>query len=150
MTARVFIFWTLLLLICGYAFLRGRKDERIAAAACLLATVVTVLVIPPITVRYSAPDTTQLAIDLAMLAAFVAIALRSERFWPLWVAGLQLTMTTSHLLKTVNPDLIPEVYYAAAVFWSYPILLIILIGTWRTHRRARAAPPAPAGLAPTG
>ena len=33
-------------------------------------------------------------VDLAVLAGFVTVALRSKRFWPLWVAGLQLT--TSH------------------------------------------------------
>jgi hypothetical protein len=32
---------------------------------------------------------------------------------------------------------VPVAYRAAAVFWSYPILLILAIGTWRTHRRSR-------------
>lgn len=129
------LFWAYLLLICGYAFWRGRKPERIAAAACLLATVITILVIPPVTIRYNSPDPTLFAIDLAMLAAFTAIALTSDRFWPLWIAGFQLTMTMSHLMKVIAPDLIPRVYAAASVFWSYPILLVILVGTWRTHRR---------------
>ena len=131
------IYWALLLSICGYAFWRGTSEERIAASACLLATIVTVWIIPPIHLRYSAVDPGQLAIDAAMLATFVAIALRSKRFWPLWVAGLQLTMSLSHLMKAIDPDLIPRVYAAAAVAWSYPILLIIFIGTWRAHRRKR-------------
>jgi hypothetical protein len=129
-----YIFWALLLLICGYAFWRGRNEERIAASACLLATIVTVWIIPPAAVRYRSMDPTQLAIDGAMLMTFLAIALRSKRFWPLWVAGLQLTMSMSHLMKAMDSDLVPRVYAAAAVFWSYPILLIILIGTWRARR----------------
>ena len=133
------LFWAYLLLICGYALWRGRKDERIAATACLVAVIVTVTVIPPVGARYSAVDSVLLAIDLAMLAVFTVIALTSDRFWPLWVAGLQLTMTTSHLMKALEPELIPRAYAAASVFWSYPILLIILIGTWRTHRRAVAS-----------
>lgn len=132
------LFWAYLLLVCGYAFWRGRKPERMAAAACLLATVTTVLVIPPVTLRYSSPDMTLLAVDLAMLAAFGAIALTSDRFWPLWVTGFQLTMTMSHLMRAIDPELVPKVYAAASVFWSYPILLAILVGTWRTHRRAAA------------
>ena len=131
------IYWALLLLICGYAFWRGRTDERIAASACLLATVFTVWVIPPVAFRYKEMDPVQLGIDAAMLATFVAIALRSHRFWPLWVAGLQLTMSMSHLMKALQPDLFSRAYAAAAVFWSYPILLIILLGTWRTHRSAQ-------------
>lgn len=129
------VFWAILLFICGYALWRGRREERIAATACLLATMVTVWIIPPEPLRYRSLDPGQLAIDAAMLITFVAIALRSDRFWPLWVAGLQLTMSMSHLMKAIDSDLLPRAYAAAAVLWSYPILLIILIATWRDHRR---------------
>lgn len=134
------IFWALLLSICGYAFWRGQSEERIAAGACFLATLVTVLDIAPVGLRYRSIDPAQLAIDGAMLATFIVIALRSDRFWPLWVAGLQLTMSLSHLMKAIDSSLIPRVYAAAAVLWSYPILFIILIGTWRAHRRRGAEP----------
>ena len=68
---------------------------------------------------------------------------KAERFWPLWVAGLQLTTVISHGLKAVHFDLLPQAYAAAARFWVYPIFLIIVIGTWRTHRfRREAADPA--------
>jgi len=129
------IFWTILLAICGFAWWRGRKDERLAATACLLATIVTVVLIPPVAQRYSKPDLVLLAIDVAMLGAFTTIALTSRRFWPLWVAGFQLTMTLSHAMKAIDPDLIPRAYAAASIFWSYPILLTILVGTWRTNRK---------------
>jgi hypothetical protein len=135
------IYWAILLLICAFAFWRGRLEERIAAGACLAATIVTVWIIPPVALRYSAMDPAQLAIDGAMLATFVTIALRSERFWPLWVAGLQLTMSTSHLMKAIDSDLLPRAYAAAAVLWSYPILLIIFVGTWRAHRSDRRPKP---------
>jgi hypothetical protein len=135
------IYWAILLLICAFAFWRGRQEERIAAGACLAATIVTVWIIPPVALRYSAMDPAQLAIDGAMLATFVTIALRSERFWPLWVAGLQLTMSTSHLMKAIDSDLLPRAYAAAAVLWSYPILLIIFVGTWRAHRSDRRPKP---------
>jgi hypothetical protein len=70
-----------------------------------------------------------------VLAAFVFVALRSDRFWPLWIAGLQLTMSISHLLKAIQPDLVPIAYAAAERFWSYPILAIIAVATWRSHQR---------------
>jgi hypothetical protein len=65
----------------------------------------------------------------------VTVALRSKRFWPLWVAGLQLTTSIGHLLKGVDQDLLPRAYGAALQFWSYPILLILAVGTYRCHRR---------------
>jgi hypothetical protein len=137
MIPRYIFYWALLLFIFGYACWRGRGEERIAASACLVATIVTVFVIPPVRERYLTMDASQLAIDIVMLATFVAIALRSDRFWPLWVAGLQLTMSLSHLMKAVDSELVPRAYAAAAVLWSYPILIIILVGTWRTSARNR-------------
>jgi hypothetical protein len=136
MFPRYYIFLVLLLLTCGYAFWRGRSDERIAAAVCALAVIATRFAISPVGVRYSGIETGLVIIDLLMLAAFIAIALRSERFWPLWLAGLQLTNSMAHLLKAIELDLPAIAYRTAAVFWSYPILLIILIGTWRSHRRS--------------
>lgn len=141
------VFWTILVLVWTYAYLRGRTDERIGATTCLLAALATRLIISPIDVRYSQVELGLLAIDIGVLASFVAIALRSDRFWPLWAAGFQLTVSISHMFKSVDPDLLPKAYAAAAIFWSYPILLAIVVGTWRTHRRTmalRANRPAPA------
>ena len=135
MFQRYYIFLALLLLSCGYALWRGRSDERIVAAICLLAVVATRFAISPLSKRYSGIENGLLIIDLLMLSAFVVIALRSQRFWPLWVAGLQLTNSMAHLMKAIELDLMPVAYRAAAVFWSYPILIILAIGTWRTHRR---------------
>lgn len=136
MIPRYIIFWSLLLLTFGYALWRGRGDEKIAAGVALLATIATQFVMPPPSLRYSGLQFDLVVIDLAVLAAFVAIALRSERFWPLWVAGLQLTNSMAHLMKGIESDLLPQAYAAAAVFWSYPILLTIIVGTWRTHQRS--------------
>lgn len=138
------VFWALLLLTCGYALWRGQRDERIAGAACLLASVATRLVISPQQLRYSQVEIGLLAIDLAVLAVFTAVALRSQRFWPLWIAGLQLTTSMAHLFKAVELDLLPHAYGAAMRFWSYPILLILVIGTWRGQRRRTDLEPASA------
>ena len=137
MIPHYFYFWGILVLTCGYALLRGRSDERVAASVCLLATLATQFVIPAPEVRYSNLDLELIMIDIIVLGAFVAVALKSDRFWPLWIAGLQLTISISHVLKAIDQELLPRAYAAAAVLWSYPILLIIVIGTWRTHRRTR-------------
>jgi hypothetical protein len=71
-------------------------------------------------------------VDLTVLAAFVAIGLRSARFGPMWVAGLQLTTTSVHFMMFVSPALPGAVFGAALAFWSHPILIVIAIGAWRT------------------
>jgi hypothetical protein len=128
-------FWAILLFICGYAWWQGRIEEKVAATTCLVATLATHFVISPVTVRYTQVEFGLLGIDAFVLASFVAIALSSSRFWPLWAAGFQLTVSMSHFMKGVDLQLIPQAYAAAAVFWSYPILIVILVGTWRTKRK---------------
>lgn len=129
------LYWTLLTITCGYAFTRGRGDERVVAFVCAAASILTVFVLSSWHQRYSGVETGEMLIDLATLGAFIFVALRSQRFWPLWVAGLQLTTSMAHMLKAIDAGLVPQAYAAAEKFWSYPILLILLIGTWRTQRR---------------
>jgi hypothetical protein len=141
---RVIFFWLLLLMSCGYALWRGRKYERIAALVFISATVLSILGHSPHD-RYVAIETSDLIIDTSVLAAVIAIALASDRFWPLWVAGLQLVDSLSHLMKAIDATLLPAVYGAAERFWSYPILLILFIGAWRQNRRSRSVPKALSG-----
>jgi len=129
------VFIPLLFAVCLYAFWRGGADERIVAGTCVAGTIATLLVISPVTTRYASVEEGMALVDLAVLAGFITVALRSNRFWPLWVAGLQLTTSLGHFLKGVEHDLLPQAYGAALQFWSYPILLILAIGTYRSHRR---------------
>lgn len=128
-----FVFIPLLALICVYAFLRGGKDERAVALICIAGTVATNLVIAPLSERYLDVDHGILFVDLAVLAGFTAVALQTRRYWPLWVAGLQLTTTFGHVFKAIDQDLLPQAYGASLQFWAYPILLILAIGTLRTR-----------------
>jgi hypothetical protein len=139
------IFHLVLVLVCGYALISGRRDERIVAATCVIASVATRLAISPLSGRYSGVEFGVFAVDIGTFLAFTWVALRSDRFWPLWVAGLQLTTSLAHILKAMETDLFPIAYAAAGRLWSYPILLILAVGTWRSHRRyARAQRLAPA------
>ena len=133
-----YVFWVLLLVTCGYALWRGRKYEQLSALTFITASIASVLARSPVHERYLGVEYSDLIIDSFVLAITVAIALRSDRFWPLWVAGLQLTISMSHLLKWIQPDLLPLAYAAAERFWSYPTLVILFVGAWRQHRRRMA------------
>jgi hypothetical protein len=128
------LYWLLLLATCLFAFRGGRRDERIAASVALGASLLTLIAHSIAVVNYSVVEGSDMLIDIVVLASFVVIALQSQRFWPLWVAGLQMTSTLAHLMKALDPTLIPHAYAAAARLWSYPILLIIIVGTWRSHQ----------------
>ena len=128
-------YWLILAVVALYAFVRGQLDERYAAGICVVATVGTLIFSSAFHERFHDVEVGILVVDLLALAGFTWIALRSDRFWPLWVAGLQLTTSLSHFLKMIDSDLIPSAYAVAGRFWVYPIFLIIVIGTWRGHRR---------------
>ena len=132
------IYYTILCLVSGFAFWRGRADERLAAAVCILATFLSNVVYDP-DGAYVGVEVGVFLVDAATFAGFAFIALRSERFWPLWLAGFQLTTVFSHMLKAIELDLMPQAYAAAARFWAYPIFLIIIVGTWRSYRRRQRA-----------
>ena len=134
---RPIIYIVLLAAVTAYAFLRGRSEERLAAVICILATLATRFAISPVIGRYSDVEVGVLLVDFLTLAGFVAIALKTERFWPLWVAGLQLTTLVAHVLKAIQVDLLPHAYAVAGRFWVYPIFFVIVIGTWRSHQRSR-------------
>ena len=128
----------LLVVVCAYAFAAGRTDERRVAAICITASVASMAAISPLTSRYSHLEAGVFIVDLATFVGFTIVALRSERFWPLWIAGFQLTTLMSHGFMLGHVDLMPHAYAAAARVWVYPIFLIIVIGTWRGVRRRRA------------
>ena len=139
---RVLFYFTLLIGVAAYALWRGRRDERIAALTCVAASLASLALLITRSTYYANLEQGVAVIDFATLAAFTWIALKSNRFWPLWVAGLQLTAIMGHVLRFADSSLLPVVYATSLASWSYVILLIIALGTWRGHRGRGANQPA--------
>jgi hypothetical protein len=129
------LFRILLTIVALYVLLRGRRDERHVGIILVLGVIATHFAISPLSRRFAGVETHVMIVDVVVFAGFLWVALRSERFWPLWIAGLQLTTILGHVLKAVDAHLFSRAYGAALVFWSYPIVLILAVGTWRNHRR---------------
>lgn len=130
---QVILFDILLFATCGYALFRGRFDARVIGAVCIVANFASYALVS----HYRGVETGVLAVDVVTFLAFTTVAMMSDRFWPLWVSGLQLTGVLGHLLKGVQSDLLPTAYAAALHFWSYPILIILAVGVWRSRHRLR-------------
>ncbi len=132
---REILFAFLLFGSCGYASLYGRQDARIVGAVCITASLASLAVAS----RYNGVEFGIFAIDLLSLSAFVFVALRSDRFWPLWVSGFQITAILGHVLKAIQLDLVPIAYAVSLRFWAYPILIVLAVATWRDRQRVRVA-----------
>ncbi|MDV3455798.1 hypothetical protein RZN05_02290 [Sphingomonas sp. HF-S4] len=96
------------------------------AAAALLATATTTLV--PDGNSWLAPNLWVLAIDTLLLTALIAIALRSDRWFPIWSAGLQLVGVTVHLGSILAPGYARDVYFLLQALWAVPVLMALVIG----------------------
>ncbi|MGN6589058.1 MAG: hypothetical protein ACTHKE_02065 [Sphingomicrobium sp.] len=135
--SRVFLFHVLMYGICGYALIRGRTDARIVAAVFLVGNFATLSLRSHLITQYSSVESAVFVIDIVCFLFFTYAALISDRFWPLWVSGLQLTTNFGHVLKAVDAHMLPLAYAAALRFWGYPILIILAVGVWRSRRRLR-------------
>ena len=120
---------------CGYALVRGRTDARIVGAVFLVGTFATWGLRSSPAGGYSSVELGIFVVDVICLVAFTYAALISDRFWPLWVSGLQLTTMLGHIFKAIDSQLLPLAYAAALRFWGYPILIILAIGVWRGQKR---------------
>lgn len=138
---RTIIYHVLLFGACGYALFRGKTDARIVGAVFLIGNFVTYALRSPFAESYSSVETGIFIVDVIAFLAFTYAALISDRFWPLWVSGLQLTTNLGHVMKVVDLHLLPIAYAAALRFWGYPILIILAVGVWRSHRRSRQEEP---------
>lgn len=125
-------FIALMVVACGYAFIRGGAPER---AGALIAAVGFLATLAMGRHRYAQVELDVLAIDLAVYAGFQLLALSADRFWPTLVAGLQLTTVLMHVATGAMPDFIPFAYALAIWAWSWIIMALIFVGTWRHRRR---------------
>lgn len=130
-----FLIWaTYVSLVCAGAILRGGASERAGGLIILFGWGATVVVMDPGWWRAPGPV---LAVDFLVLVALVALALRSERYWPLWAAGFHLLAVATHLARSLDPDLNPWAYITGEILWGYLLVTSLAIGTWGAWRQTR-------------
>jgi hypothetical protein len=128
------IYWIFLTACSAYALWKGGPPERLGISIAIAASFLSALVVShDVQVRYQGVETGLFLVDLAALAAFAALALWADRFWPLWITGIHLVGVATHTAKLLSPDVVPRVYSWVQGLWAYPILLLIVIGAAR-HR----------------
>ena len=141
---RAALYWTLVAAVVGVAWWRGDRDAKSAAIVCFLASIGSLYQVSPWGDQALPIHPVIAVMDVLTLAAFVTIALRSQQFWPLWIAGLQLTTTFSHIIRLLYPSLVDVAYDAAMRFWSYPLLIILGLAAWTSGTRRDGSEAAPA------
>ena len=123
---------------CLYALLRGGGPERVCATAFLIATLLTVLVVRPEGIRFASTDLGILTVDVALLILLVGVAIAANRLWPMVMAAMQLVEVAGHIARA-SPIVMPYAYATILAIWSYPMLLLLIVATYRHRRRIAKA-----------
>lgn len=135
-----YFFVALLIVSTSYALIAGGAPERIGACAYALAVAATHLVLLTRTgqsqsAEFQGVEFGVLVVDGLLFIAFTILALRANRFWPIWVSALLGLGVLGHLARWLGPEVIPWAYAAILSIWSYPILGIIALGPWNHQKR---------------
>lgn len=120
-------FWILTLLCCGFATLFGGRSARAIAIIYIVAVAATALATRD-PKAWADPHVPALAVDLTLLAGLLWVALRSDRWFPLWFTGFHLVAVASHLASILAPGFAPKLYFLLQSMWSVPMLLTLVIG----------------------
>ena len=109
------------------ALLRGREEERLAAFTLLASWAVTMVV------YRAGSEGTQwgiFVVDIVQLGVFLWLAVKSRRFWPLFVAAFGLLQVLTHGAKALDTGVSAWAYLTAQIIWSYLIVFAIVYASW--------------------
>lgn len=138
---RPILYGILMWAVCFYAFRRGGRDERLAVVGIILNSYLTLLVVSPVAVRFRHVELPIVVVDFALLLLLQFIALRSRKFWPLWLAAMQAVAMMAHFAPLM-PHMLPAAYANASALWSYPMLTVLALAVRRHPARRLPAMPA--------
>ncbi len=119
----------------GVALWKGEWPERATAIVLFCAAAASPLVESSL---FASPEYGILAVDLLLLGWLGALALVTDRFWPLWATGFHLVGTVIHIARMADPTVVPNAYALGQVFWSYPVLAALASGALVEAPAARA------------
>jgi hypothetical protein len=119
---------------CFMAWRWGGRDEQLAAFGFAAATVASNLANQHL---YASPEMGILGVDLMVLAGLVVLALRSDRFWPMYAAAFQFVGTIVHMASFTPQGDYAWAYAVGLIFWSYAVMAALMAGTWLEGRTRR-------------
>ncbi len=125
-----------LLISAGVAFWRGGWSERCSGAAMILAWVATAALHHGL--QLWGVQQGVMFVDILLLSVLLFVALRSDRWWPLWACGFQGLNVVLHLAVIADSKVWGLAYFRASSVFSYLVMLALFLGA-----ASRFRPPSP-------
>jgi hypothetical protein len=132
-----YVFSTLLFTCVIYGFLRGGPPEKIGTAIFSAGALLSSMLQSRSADRFQSIDVGLLSVDIVGMLTFVILAIISNRFWPLWISAMQLITVFSHMPAVLQESILPWAYWRAISMWSYPMLFLLVAGTWWHQKRLK-------------
>lgn len=120
-----------------WAWRKGGGPERASTGTMLAMMLIDRLyhlLIDP-TIQLDTVDTWHFTLDLMVLTALVPIALWANRFYPMFLAALQLISLNGHFAREAFDQVTPLAYIIMVVGPSYAQLVTLTVGLWLHVRR---------------
>ncbi len=128
------VIFNLVLLLCAiYASVAGGKTGISGSIIFISATLLTI-VANKMDPGWGDTAYGIFAVDVTCMTALAIVALKSNRFWPIWALGFQIGAVGTHIATILMPEIVPRAYQALATFWSIPILWVMVMGTRQDRR----------------
>jgi hypothetical protein len=122
----IVLVWSLLALCSAYAAAMGGTAGKIGAALNVSATVAT-LVASQAGV-WSETHYPVLVVDLLLMVALYALAIKSNVYWPIWAAGFHLITMAGHAATVIMPDFRSSLYYTFNGMWAVFVQMAMVWG----------------------
>lgn len=133
----------LLLLVAFLAWRRGGKPEKQVASILVGMHAINLAhaLLGGGWTDYSELPGFRIALDALGLLLITLVAVSADRWWPLWVASLQLVAVLAHVLRLIDAQL-PQLIYIVMERWPFWAMIIVTgLGTLlHLRRKAREMP----------
>jgi hypothetical protein len=123
------VYYLFLFVCCGYAIFRGARSEYLGAAILIIGSLSSLAIGKIWGTYWIRTETEVFVIDIFALFALIYLTIKSDRFWPIWATAFQLLAVTIHGAVMMAPQITPWAFATGAVFWAYPMLLALAIGS---------------------
>jgi len=114
------------ILAAGVALWRGGWPERWAGAAMLMAWIATAALHHGL--QLWGVQEGVMTVDILLLAVLLFLALRSDRWWPLWACAFQGLNVVLHFAVMADSKVWGLAYFRASSVFSYLTMLALFVG----------------------
>lgn len=135
----VLVFALLMAGSCGYALLRGDPSAKVVATTVILGSLLSAVLIEQTSELWQGSEPGIFVIDGIMLVIFVAIMIKSDRFWPIWTTAAQLLSVLAHMGPLLRNAHIAVPFAVSEQLWSWFILAQLAYVTWQRYPFAKAS-----------